>query len=107
MTAPLSAAEEHHPLNAMACGSVPTSTNPGHRRPHLSQLAGHAARVGFHHIFHARMATRPATLLLQGHSSPGVYARAFPKAGLTEKHLEHFRHELREIRATPPILTPG
>ena len=32
----------------------------------------------------------------QGHASPGVYARAFLEGRLSEKHLENFRHELRD-----------
>ena len=32
----------------------------------------------------------------QGHASPGVYSRAFLEGRLNEKHLENFRHELRD-----------
>ena len=32
----------------------------------------------------------------QGHASPGMYARAFLEGRLSEKHLENFRHELRD-----------
>ena len=35
-------------------------------------------------------------IYFQGHASPGMYARAFLEGRLTEKHLENFRHELRD-----------
>jgi len=48
--------------------------------------------------------------LLPGHASPGVYARAFLEGRLSEKHLENFRHELREhpgLSSYPhPMLMP-
>ena len=32
----------------------------------------------------------------QGHASPGMYSRAYLEGRLSEKHLENFRHELRD-----------
>ena len=43
---------------------------------------------------------RPATAIpgdmvfIQGHSSPGIYARAYLEGRLTEEHLRHFRQEV-------------
>src|SRR5438105_5067855 len=53
--------------------------------------------VGFNHFFHAKYGDQPGDLIyFQGHASPGVYSRAFLEGRLTEEHLKHFRHELRE-----------
>ena len=66
---------------------------------HISTYASLAglAEVGFNHFFHGSHSDQPGDLLyFQGHASPGMYARAFLEGRLTEKHLENFRHELRE-----------
>ena len=66
---------------------------------HISTYASLATllEVGFNHFFHARYGDQPGDFVyFQGHASPGVYARAFLEGRLTEKHLENFRHELRE-----------
>lgn len=53
--------------------------------------------VGFNHFFHASYGDQPGDLIyLQGHSSPGIYARAFLEGRLSEEHLHNFRHELRD-----------
>lgn len=53
--------------------------------------------VGFNHFFHASYGDQPGDLIyLQGHSSPGIYARAFLEGRLSEDHLHNFRHELRD-----------
>jgi len=64
---------------------------------HISTFASCATlyEVGFNHFFHARTADHTGDLIyFQGHSSPGVYARAFVEGRLTEDHLLHFRREL-------------
>jgi pyruvate dehydrogenase E1 component len=66
---------------------------------HISTYASLATlvEVGANHFFHARYGDEPGDLVyFQGHASPGMYARAFLEGRLTEKHLENFRHELRD-----------
>ena len=68
-----------------------------------SDLGGHVATfssaatlvdVGFNHFWHAPSATHGGDLVyFQGHSSPGVYARAFLEGRITEDQLKHFRQE--------------
>jgi len=72
---------------------------------HLATYASAATlfEVGFNHFFRGSY-PNPAGgenlpgdfVYFQGHASPGVYGRAFLDGRLTEKHLENFRHELRE-----------
>jgi len=69
-----------------------------------SQLGGHIAsfgsiatlfEVGFQHFFHAPSKDHGGDLVFfQGHSSPGIYARAFLEGRLTETHLDGFRQEI-------------
>jgi len=64
---------------------------------HISTFASCATlyEVGFNHFFHARSADHPGDMVyFQGHSSPGVYSRAFVEGRLTEDNLLHFRREL-------------
>jgi pyruvate dehydrogenase E1 component len=73
---------------------------------HDAGIGGHIAtyaslatlqEVGHNHFFHGRYDDQPGDFIyFQGHASPGTYARAFLEGRLTEKHLENFRHELRE-----------
>ncbi|HLJ17122.1 MAG TPA: pyruvate dehydrogenase (acetyl-transferring), homodimeric type [Bryobacteraceae bacterium] len=66
---------------------------------HISTYASLATltEVGHHHFFHGRYGDQPGDLIyFQGHASPGMYARAFLEGRLTDKHLENFRHEVRE-----------
>lgn len=68
------------------------------------ELGGHIAtyasaatlyEVGFNHFFRAPSKDNPGDLIYyQGHSSPGIYARAFLEGRLTEKQLDHFRQEI-------------
>ena len=69
-----------------------------------AELGGHIAtyasaatlyEVGFNHFFHAPNDKHGGDLLyIQGHSSPGIYARAFLEGRLTEQQLAHFRQEI-------------
>lgn len=69
-----------------------------------SELGGHIAtyasaailyEVGFNHFFHAATEEHGGDLLyIQGHSSPGIYARAFLEGRLTEEQLTNFRQEV-------------
>jgi pyruvate dehydrogenase E1 component len=65
---------------------------------HISTFASCATlyEIGFNHFFHAGNESRPGDLVyFQGHSSPGVYARAYLEGRLTEEHLLNFRRELQ------------
>jgi pyruvate dehydrogenase E1 component len=69
-----------------------------------SELGGHIASfqsaatlydAGFMHFWHAPTEQHGGDLVyVQGHSSPGIYARAFLEGRLTEEQLLHFRQEL-------------
>ncbi len=71
---------------------------------HIATYASAATlfEVGFNHFFHGSYRDEKGSQLagdfvyFQGHASPGVYARSFVEGRLTEKHLENFRHELRD-----------
>jgi pyruvate dehydrogenase E1 component len=66
---------------------------------HLATYASLATltEVAFNHFFHGSYGDQPGDFVyFQGHASPGMYARAFLEGRLTEKHLENFRHELRD-----------
>jgi pyruvate dehydrogenase E1 component len=67
-------------------------------------LGGHIAtytsvsaiyEVGFNWFFRGPSAPNGADMIyFQGHSSPGIYSRAFVEGRLTEKQLDHFRREV-------------
>jgi pyruvate dehydrogenase E1 component len=64
---------------------------------HLSTYASAASlyEVGFNHAFRGPDHEAGQDLLyVQGHSSPGVYARAFLEGRLTEKQIAAFRQEI-------------
>lgn len=66
---------------------------------HMSSFASLATllEVGFNHFFRGLVAGGAGDFVyFQGHSSPGIYARAYLEGRLTEEHLYNFRHELRE-----------
>ena len=51
--------------------------------------------IGFNHFWHAPSEDHGGDLLyIQGHSSPGIYARAFLEGRLTEEQLLNFRREV-------------
>ncbi len=53
--------------------------------------------VGFNHFFRGCTDDFPGDLVyFQGHSSPGVYARAYLEGRLDSDHLVNFRHELAD-----------
>jgi pyruvate dehydrogenase E1 component len=68
-----------------------------------SELGGHIASfqssallydIGFGHFWHAPTAEHGGDLVyVQGHVSPGIYARAFVEGRLTEQQLLNFRQE--------------
>jgi pyruvate dehydrogenase E1 component len=69
-----------------------------------SELGGHIAsyqsaatlyEVGFNHFWHAPSEAHGGDLVyMQGHSSPGIYARAFLEGRLSEAKLRGFRQEV-------------
>ena len=64
---------------------------------HLASYASSATmyEVGFNHFWRAATADRPGDLVfMQGHSSPGVYARAYLEGRLSEEQLLNFRREI-------------
>ena len=66
---------------------------------HISSYASAATllEVGFNHFFRAPQGDFGGDqVYFQGHSAPGIYARAYLEGRLSEKHLENFRRETRE-----------
>ncbi len=64
---------------------------------HIASFASASSlyEVGFNWFFRGPDAEHGADLVyFQGHSSPGMYARAFVEGRLTEEQLEHFRQEV-------------
>jgi len=68
-----------------------------------SELGGHIAsyqsaatlyETGFNHFWHAPSPAHGGDLIyIQGHSSPGIYARAFLEGRLSEEQMRRFRQE--------------
>jgi pyruvate dehydrogenase E1 component len=64
---------------------------------HLSSFASSATLydVGFNHFFKATNESGEGDLIyFQGHSSPGIYARAFLEGRLSQEQMENFRQEV-------------
>ena len=63
---------------------------------HLSTFASSAAlyEVGFNHFFRGKDAGPGDHVYIQGHASPGIYARAFLEYRLDEADLDRFRLEI-------------
>jgi pyruvate dehydrogenase E1 component len=69
-----------------------------------SELGGHIATfasiatlydVGFNHFFRAKSAHNGGDLIyFQGHSAPGLYARAFLEGRISEEQMKNFRQEV-------------
>ncbi|RMF97619.1 MAG: pyruvate dehydrogenase (acetyl-transferring), homodimeric type [Gammaproteobacteria bacterium] len=73
----------------------------GRRSPeyggHIASYASAATlyEVGFNHFWRGPTDGHGGDLVfIQGHSAPGIYARAFLEGRLTEQHLEYFRQEV-------------
>jgi len=84
--------------NAMAMVHRQNKKDPG-IGGHISTYSSLATliEVGFNHFFRARYGDEPGDFLyLQGHASPGIYARAFLAGIFTEEQINNFRHELRD-----------
>ena len=80
---------------------------------HIASFASAATLydVGFNHFWHAPSDQHGGDLvLIQGHSAPGVYARAFMLGRFTEEQMDHFRQEVdgKGISSYPhPWLMPS
>ncbi|QDW66514.1 pyruvate dehydrogenase (acetyl-transferring), homodimeric type [Luteimonas granuli] len=97
--------------NAMAM-VVRANRKPGDLGGHIASFASGATLydVGFNHFWRAPSEDHPGDLLyVQGHSSPGIYARSFLEGRLTESQIDHLRMEVdgRGISSYPhPWLMP-
>jgi len=86
--------------NAMAMVVKANKHNPedgGDLGGHISSFASLATMLGcgFNHFWHADDGVHGGDLLyIQGHSAPGIYARAFMEGRLTEEQLLNFRQEV-------------
>jgi pyruvate dehydrogenase E1 component len=75
-----------------------------HANRENSEYGGHIAtyasaatlyEVGFNHFWRARSDAHPGDMIfVQGHSSPGIYARAYLEGRLNEERLLRFRREV-------------
>ncbi|HJY37736.1 MAG TPA: pyruvate dehydrogenase (acetyl-transferring), homodimeric type [Steroidobacteraceae bacterium] len=64
---------------------------------HIASYASAATlyEVGFNHFWRAPSDKHPGDMVyIQGHASPGIYARAYLEGRLTENNLRHFRKEV-------------
>ncbi len=97
--------------NAMAM-VVRANRKPGDLGGHIATFASSATLydVGFNHFWRAPSADHPGDLLyIQGHGSPGIYARSFLEGRISEDQLDHFRMEVdhRGVSSYPhPWLMP-
>jgi pyruvate dehydrogenase E1 component len=80
---------------------------------HISSFASSATLfdIAFNHFFHAATKERDGDLIFfQGHSAPGIYARAFLEGRISEDQLYSFRQEVdgNGLSSYPhPWLMPG
>ncbi|WP_423455574.1 pyruvate dehydrogenase (acetyl-transferring), homodimeric type [Ottowia sp. VDI28] len=80
---------------------------------HIGSFASLASMwgAGFNHFWHAESEGHGGDCLyIQGHSAPGIYARAFLEGRITEDQLENFRQEVggKGLSSYPhPKLMPG
>jgi pyruvate dehydrogenase E1 component len=101
--------------NAMALVVKANRLNPedgGDLGGHISSFASlaHMFAAGFNHFWHADSEGHGGDLLyIQGHSAPGIYARAFLESRVSEEQLLNFRQEVggRGLSSYPhPKLMP-
>ncbi|RZJ84904.1 MAG: pyruvate dehydrogenase (acetyl-transferring), homodimeric type [Massilia sp.] len=82
--------------NAMAM-VVKANRADGDLGGHISSFASLANMlgIGFNHFWHAPTEEHGGDLLyIQGHSSPGIYARAYLEGRITEEQMLNFRREV-------------
>ena len=98
--------------NALAM-VVQANRRHGELGGHIASFASAATLydVGFNHFFRgAGDASGGDLVYFQGHSAPGLYARAFLEGRISEEQLAHFRQEVdgRGLSSYPhPWLMPG
>ncbi len=97
--------------NAMAM-VVKANRKPGALGGHIAtyQSVANLFEIGFNHFFHAPTDDHGGDLVMfQGHSSPGIYARAFLEGRVSEEELSKFREEtIGGLASYPhPWLMPG
>jgi pyruvate dehydrogenase E1 component len=86
--------------NAMAMVVRANRLNPedgGDLGGHIGSFASVASMfgAGFNHFWHAASENHGGDLLyIQGHSAPGIYARAYLEGRLSEEQLDSFRQEV-------------
>src|SRR5690606_37965366 len=82
--------------NAMAM-VVAANRKPGELGGHIATFGSSATLydVGFNHFWRAPSDEHPGDLLyIQGHGSPGIYARSFLEGRISEEQLHNFRMEV-------------
>ena len=86
--------------NAMAMVVKANSTHPadgGDLGGHIASFASLATMIGCgqNHFWHAETEDHGGDLIyFQGHSSPGIYGRAYLEGRITEEQLDNFRQEV-------------
>ena len=73
-----------------------------------TQSAASLYEVGFNHFFRGK--DHPGggdQIYIQGHASPGIYARAFLEGRLTEEQLDGFRQEVSARPGDGPAVVPA
>jgi pyruvate dehydrogenase E1 component len=82
--------------NAMAM-VVKANSNDSGLGGHIASYASAATlyEVGYNHFWHAPSAAHGGDLVfMQGHSAPGIYARAYLLGLISEEQLDNFRREV-------------
>ncbi|MCZ6817192.1 MAG: hypothetical protein O7F76_10940, partial [Planctomycetota bacterium] len=90
--------------NAMAMVVRANRRSPG-IGGHISTYASSATllEVGFNHFFRASTPERIGDqIFFQGHTAPGIYARAYVERRLDRTHLDNFRRELQKDKPGLP-----
>jgi pyruvate dehydrogenase E1 component len=93
--------------NAMAMVVRANKENSG-LGGHIASFASAATLydVGFNHFFRAANDSFGGDLVyFQGHSAPGIYARAYLEGRITDEQLDHFRREV-EAKGLPSYPHP-
>jgi pyruvate dehydrogenase E1 component len=91
----------HMRWNAMALVVKANRLDPadgGDLGGHISSFASlaHMFAAGFNHFWHAESEGHGGDLLyIQGHSAPGIYARAFMEGRISEEQMLNFRQEVK------------
>lgn len=95
---------EYHLRTIIRWNAIMIVLRGGKRAPELGgHIASYASaavlyETGFNYFFRDRRDDFLGDLVfIQGHSSPGIYARAFLEGRLTEKQLDNFRQEVDGI----------